>query len=282
MADLFDAQTKDTIEQRMTQVFHTLARADKTAIEGTFARDMIDTNAVEFENSYAEMAMLRDAAFAETAWGEYLTLRAAEFGIERKQAVKAVGRVTGTGQSDGADEETDAALLERLLFRVRQPITSGNANHYRDWALSVDGVGNCKVIPLWNGNGTVKVIIVTAQNESASSELIETVYNYIESQRPIGATVTVVSPAPLVVNVSATVYGSADVDTVKDVLSDYFRQTGFSLNYVSLAQIGKLILGVEGIKDYKDLQLNGEAANVELTNEQLPVVGKVVLTLASE
>ena len=29
---------------------------------------MIDTNAVEFENSYAEMAMLRDAAFAETAW----------------------------------------------------------------------------------------------------------------------------------------------------------------------------------------------------------------------
>lgn len=86
----------------------------------------------------------------------------------------------------------------------------------------------------------------------------------------------------MVVNVSATVYGSADVDTVKDVLSDYFRQTGFSLNYVSLAQIGKLILGVEGIKDYKDLQLNGEAANVELTNEQLPVVGKVVLTLASE
>lgn len=355
MADLFDAQTKDTIEQRMTQVFHTLARADKTAIEGTFARDIIDTNAVEFENSYAEMAMLRDAAFAETSWGEYLTLRAEEFGIERKQAVKAVGSVTVTGQSgayiirgslfqtkeglkfyttesatipegetsvaipvqadtagvasnatagtiteipysipnvysvtnpakctDGADEETDAALLERLLFRVRQPITSGNANHYRDWALSVDGVGNCKVIPLWNGNGTVKVIIVTAQNESASSELIETVYEYIESQRPIGATVTVVSPAPLVVNVLATVYGTADVDAVKEVLATYFRQTGFSLSYVSLAQIGKLILGIDGIKDYKDLQLNGKAANVELTNEQLPVVGKVVLTLASE
>ena len=76
MSNLFDAQTKDQIESRMVQTLHTLAATDKTAIEGSFARDMIDTNAVEFENSYAEMAMLRDAAFAETAWGDYLTLRA--------------------------------------------------------------------------------------------------------------------------------------------------------------------------------------------------------------
>ena len=355
MADLFDAQTKDIIESRMAQVFHTLARSDRSAMEGTFARDMIDTNAVEFENSYAEMAMLKEAAFAETSWGEYLTLRASEFGIDRKKAVKAEGSVTVTGVSgayiirgslfqtkeglkfytkesatipdgetsvdipveasdagstgnaaagsiteipysipnvysvnnkqkctDGADEETDEALLERLLFRVRQPITSGNANHYRDWALSVDGVGSCKVIPLWNGNGTVKVIIVTAQNESASPELIQTIYDYIESQRPIGATVTVVSPAPLAVDVAATIYGSADAAKVKEALSAYFRQTGFSLSYVSIAQIGKLLLGIDGIKDYKDLTLNGEGKNIELTNEQLPGAGKVVLIVAEE
>mgnify|MGYP000358830716 FL=1 len=98
MSDLFDAQTKDQIESRMVQTLHTLTDTDKTAIEGSFARDMIDTNAVEFENSYAEMAMLRDAAFAETAWGDYLTLRAEEFGIQRKQAVKTNGKVTVTGQ----------------------------------------------------------------------------------------------------------------------------------------------------------------------------------------
>ena len=66
MSNLFDAQTKDQIERRMVQTLHTLTDTDKTAIEGSFARDMIDTNAVEFENSYAEMTMLRDAAFAET------------------------------------------------------------------------------------------------------------------------------------------------------------------------------------------------------------------------
>lgn len=355
MSNLFDAQTKDVIESRMAQTLHTITEKEQSTMEGTFARDMIDTNAVEFENSYAEMAMLRDAAFAETAWGDYLTLRAEEFGIQRKKAVQANGTVTVTGQSgayiirgslfqtkdglrfyttesatipadgteveiavqaadvgakgnvasgtiteipysipnvysvtnqtkctDGADEETDAALLARLLFRVRQPITSGNANHYRSWAMSVDGVGNCKVIPLWNGNGTVKVIIVTAENESASTELIQKVAQYIESQRPIGATVTVVSPAPVSVDITAEVYGTANAEAVTETVSNYFKNTGFSLSYVSLAQIGRLILGVNGIIDYRNLKLNGKAENISLTNEQIPVAGKVVLSLVSE
>ena len=39
---------------------------------------------------------------------------------------------------------------------------------------------------------------------------------------------------------------------------------------------------ISGITDYKDLKLNGKAANVELTNEQIPVAGKVVLNLVSQ
>lgn len=44
-------------------------------------------------------------------------------------------------------------------------------------------IENWQSHPVWQGNGTVKVIIVTAENESASAELIQEVYNYIESQR---------------------------------------------------------------------------------------------------
>ena len=62
MSDLFDAQTKDQIESRMVQTLHTLTDTDKTAIEGSFARDMIDANAVEFENSYACLLYTSDAA----------------------------------------------------------------------------------------------------------------------------------------------------------------------------------------------------------------------------
>ena len=71
------------------------------------------------------------------------------------------------------EEETDGALLERLLFAVRQPATSGNVYHYIEWSTSVSGVGAVKVLPLWNGNGTVKVIVVDANKDTPSEELLQ-------------------------------------------------------------------------------------------------------------
>ena len=52
MSNLFDAQTKDVIESRMTQTLHTITEKEQSTMEGTFARDLIDANAVEFESSY--------------------------------------------------------------------------------------------------------------------------------------------------------------------------------------------------------------------------------------
>ena len=112
MSNLFDAQTKDEIESRMAQTLHTITEKEQSTMEGTFARDLIDANAVEFESSYAEMAMLRDAAFAETSWGDYLTLRAAEFGVDRKKAVKAKGEVTVTGMAG-------AYIIRSSLFQTK-------------------------------------------------------------------------------------------------------------------------------------------------------------------
>ena len=54
MSNLFDAQTKDVIESRMAQTLHTITEKEQSTMEGTFARDLIDANAVEFESSYEE------------------------------------------------------------------------------------------------------------------------------------------------------------------------------------------------------------------------------------
>ena len=43
-----------------------------------------------------------------------------------------------------------------------------------------------------------------------------------------------------------------------------------------------MILSVNEITDYRNLKLNGKADNISLTNEQIPVAGKVVLNLVSE
>ncbi len=77
------------------------------------------------------------------------------------------------------------------------------------------------------------------------------------------------------VDITAEVYGATvNADAVTVLCAAYFKNTGFSLSYVSLAQIGRLILGVNGITDYRNLKLSGKAENIRLTNEQIPVVGK--------
>ena len=60
----------------------------------------------------------------------------------------------------------------------------------------------------WNGNGTVKVIILGGDNEPATDELVKKVQDYIvgdnnlgERQAPIGADVTVVSAEAITIKI---------------------------------------------------------------------------------
>ena len=106
--------------------------------------------------------------------------------------------VTNTeAMTGGYDAETDDELRLRYLKKVSTPGTSGNKYHYMNWAMEIVGVGDVRVLPLWNGNGTVKVVIINANKGSADANLINEVEAYIEENRPIGANVTVVSATPL-------------------------------------------------------------------------------------
>ena len=55
----------------------------------------------------------------------------------------------------GFDEETDDELRDRYFEKVSLPATSGSKYHYIQWAKEINGVGDAKCLPLWNGNGTV-------------------------------------------------------------------------------------------------------------------------------
>lgn len=72
-------------------------RIDSAKIEGTFAYDVLASNAIEFQKVEMELAEAYNASFGHTAWGEYLELRAAESGVIRRRAKKAIGKLTVTG-----------------------------------------------------------------------------------------------------------------------------------------------------------------------------------------
>ncbi len=186
------------------------------------------------------------------------------------------------------DEETDEALRERTLTKIQNPSTSGSANDYLLWALSVQGVGDAKVFPLWNGNGTVKAVIIGTDKKAAGSGIVSAVAAFIESVRPIGASVTVESAAELTINISVSVVKSSGytlaqvTENITAAIEEYLSSTAFKQGSVSFARIGNAILDAAGVLDYSALSVNGGTSNIPVSLTagrcQTPVIGTVTVT----
>jgi len=183
----------------------------------------------------------------------------------------------------GEDEETDDSLRARFYNQIRTPSTSGNADHYRKWAMEVAGCGDAKVLPLWNGNGTVKVLVVD-ENMAVDEALPAAVAAHIETVRPIGAAVTVESPQEKVISISAGVVldGSKTLNDVytsfSKAFSEYLKDIVFKNYSISYARIGSLLLSTDGVADYVNLLVNGGAANITIGETEVPVAGTIALT----
>lgn len=185
--------------------------------------------------------------------------------------------------NNGYNAESDEELRQRYYDKVRTPATSGNKYHYKNWAKEVTGVGDARVISLWDGPGTVKVIIIDSNKTGADLQLIEDVENYIEEVRPIGATVTVVSASEVAINVQANLtididnYSEAEViENIEEGITEYLKEIAFIEDYVSYARIGSIILGSQGVLDYESLTVNSGTANISIANDEVAVLGGVV------
>lgn len=199
-------------------------------------------------------------------------------------AIPGVVSVTNPAPTTGGtDQEADAELLERLLDKVRNPATSGNSAHYLQWAKEIPGIGDAKVFPLWDGPGTVKVVVIDSNKQPANTELIENVSTHIEEVRPIGAAVTCEAAAGLDVDVTASVTLEAGAmlsgvqGAFEEALGEYLKEIAFDQSYVSFAQIGVLLFDTPGVADYAGLIVNSGSGNVVIGDTQVAVLGTVIL-----
>ncbi|BBH19866.1 phage tail protein [Paenibacillus baekrokdamisoli] len=191
----------------------------------------------------------------------------------------------------GTDIESDDKLRERYLQTVRTPSTSGNKADYRKWALEVNGIGDAAVLPLWNGPGTVKVILLDANKLPASSTLVDDVQAYIaptnagEGKAPIGATVNVVSAVGISINVTAALIMDGTrtageiINDFKASLTAYLKSIAYAIDpSVKYVRVGSLLLDTDGVKDYSGLLVNGGSSNVTVASGSVAVLGKVSLS----
>jgi len=192
--------------------------------------------------------------------------------------VSSVSNASGT--TGGAEEESDADFRERLLQFTRNPVAGGNKADYVTWALEVDGVGGAVCEPLWNGPGTVRVIIVDENGDIPNNSIVTAVQDYIsptsgtgEGKAPIGAEVTVEAPSTVNINVAVTVtvasgYNSAAVKAaVENNLEAFIKALpiGDDVKYTAIANV---IFDTEGVDDYSSLQVNGGTANIAISATQ--------------
>lgn len=190
----------------------------------------------------------------------------------------------------GFEKEPNSVLIARAKEKVVRPAHSGNVNDYIQWAKEVDGVGNVHVIPLWNGNGTVKVLVSNYNYEQAQSDLIRRVKERIESEdgRPIGAKVTVESFKQFEISIGGTVFLEKGVqleDVRKIIEADIrvaLRKGRVSYQkekstIIAINKIEKIALSVAGVVDCT-LTLNSGTVNVGVGEEYIPHLREVRLS----
>jgi uncharacterized phage protein gp47/JayE len=203
--------------------------------------------------------------------------------------------VTNTAPTaDGFEAESDEDLLIRYYERIRTPATSGNKSQYKSWAKEVSGVGDAKALSLWDGDNTVKIVVINADKRPASTQLVSDVQTYIDPGvtglgdgiAPIGSFVTVVSATGIDINIAVTVTLSSGYtlsqakDNITEKITTYLKEIAFVESVVSYAKIGSAILASSGVGDYSALTVNAGNANIAIGNTQVAILGTVTVNVA--
>lgn len=195
--------------------------------------------------------------------------------------VSGVQQVTNPQAAEGgADEETDESLFSRLDQYRKSRATSGNVADYLAWAMQTPGVGAAKVLPIWDGPGTVKVLLVGNDRKPVDATIVQSCLERIEAVRPIGAQVTVESAAAFPVDVAASVKlaDGAVLETVKAEflrkLEEYFEELSFTKDTVPYNRVAFLLLSIPGVDNFTALTINQTTSDLTIPNGAVPVLGE--------
>ena len=336
----------ETIKQRILDSI--VIDIDKR--EGSFTNNMISPVVEELAKAYINMEDILSLGFIDDSFDTYLDKRVSEFGVYRKEGIKAIGEIKVEGKdgatitngtlikandlyftvlndielpnenilyveaneagykynllantefelvekndkvtrlvnevefTNGVDVESDEDLRKRFVKVVNNPSTSGNKNHYEEWALETNGVGRAIVYPLWNGNGTVKVMIIGNDNKPVTEDIIENCKLYIEENMPIGCQLTVITPSLLNVSVKASIelkegYILEDIQTdFKTSLNEYLKGVTTELTY---SKVYGLLVNHSGVEDVTEFKINDSNVNISISEDKIINVSEIILS----
>lgn len=197
---------------------------------------------------------------------------------------------------DGEDSSSHDDMLKAYKESFENSAFGGNVEQYKENISKIAGIGGCKVYPVWNGGGTVKIIVQSSDYETVSENLIEEIQeNFCPTPKKgygiaaIGHDVTIESVTAKTVQVStkityATGYSWDTLgEKITEAIESYLAslraswsegdESSFITIYIS--RIEAKILEIEGILDVNSTTLNASTSNLELAWNEIPMLGDI-------
>lgn len=198
----------------------------------------------------------------------------------------------------GENVEETEAFRARYFREIKWEHYGGNIADYELMMEKVPGVGAVKVIPVWNGPGTVKLMITDAGNHTPSAELVTEVKDAIDpadysgtgiGKAPINHYVTVEGVASVPINITLPIVYETDhswatvsalvAETLEAYMADLRAQWKESERLVvRVSFIESRVIDVPGVLDCQNVLINGVGSNKILDPYEIPVLGEVTAT----
>jgi uncharacterized phage protein gp47/JayE len=199
----------------------------------------------------------------------------------------------------GDDDETQEELYRRYLESFSTEAFGGNITAYKTIVNAMDGVGGCKVYPVWDGVGTVKVVVISADYGEPSEYLVNQIQEALVptdggtgyGYAPIDHDVTVAAVNPVTVNVVTNItytagYSWATIgeeitaavqNYIKSVAEDWPEGDARTESLIYVSRLEAAVLNVTGVTDITGTTLNGSTTNLRLASDEIPVMGTLTV-----
>lgn len=195
----------------------------------------------------------------------------------------------------GEDAEDTEHLRKRYFDSLDSQVFGGNIADYKEKTNAIGGVGGVKVYPAWNGGGTVKLVVQAADYgvpSQSTVSLVKETFDPTDDEgegvglAPIGHVVTVLGCGKTTVNISTSITFQEGWDWealkpyAEQAIDKYFKELASEWDVnenliVRISQIEIRLLNLTGVLDIADTTLNGNAQNLAIDADNIPVRGEV-------
>ena len=194
----------------------------------------------------------------------------------------------------GENEEDTEDFRARYIETLNSDAYGGNISDYKNKVKGIEGVGNVRVYPVWNGGGTVKLVINDSDYNVPTESLVEEVQTKIDPVTnggkgygiaPVGHVVSVFGVQETVIDIETELalesgYVLDDVigqleNSYKAYIDSLRANWGNATTTIRISYLDNIALEISGILDVGNTKINGKNKNFTLDDDFTPKLGVV-------